>query len=215
MEGEYLNGKEQGVWNNYWETGDLKNTATFTKGELNGEWKSFYPNGKPLVQGEYKDNMKVGEWREYFENGRLKNVTNYKLIKRKTKFNDQILSKMVVYESKMHGPFESYSQEDYKLTEKGEYKEGEKHGEWIAYFPGGRMPAVVSEYKEGKLHGTMKQYSRRGELLQAMDYKDGLKHGRFIVYDKRGNVLEKREYSEGMRIIEGQTGGQGTFTPGR
>jgi len=48
-----------------------------------------------------------------------------------------------------------------------------------------------------------------------MDYKDGLKHGRFIVYDKRGNVLEKREYSEGMRIIEGQTGGQGTFTPGR
>ena len=77
------------------------------------------------------------------------------------------------------------------------------------------MPAVVSEYKEGKLHGTMKQYSRRGKLLQEMDYKDGLKHGRFIVYDKRGNILEKREYSEGMRIIEGQTGGQGTFTPGR
>lgn len=215
MEGAYVEGVEEGEWNNYWDTGDLKNKATFKNGELEGTWESFYTNGKPLVTGEYKDNMKVGEWREYFENGRLKNLTTYKLIKRKTKFNDQILSKMVVFESKENGPAESYSQKDFKLTEKGTYKEGEKHGEWIAYYPGGRMPAVVSNYKEGKLEGTMKQYDKRGKLLQEMDYKDGVKHGRFILYDKRGKIVQEFQYSEGMRVIEGQKNTPGSFTPGK
>ena len=37
----------------------------------------------------------------------------------------------------------------------------------------------------------------------------------FIVYDKRGKVLNTRKYSEGMQIIEGSTGGSGSFSPGR
>ena len=215
MEGDYADGKESGEWKNYWESGDLKNRATFANGELHGDWNSYYTNGKSLVEGEYKDNLKVGEWREYFENGRLKNVTTYKLFKKKNKFNDQILSKRVTMESKEHGPASSYSQKDYKLTEQGEYKEGEKAGEWIAYYPGGRIPAVVSNYKSGQLHGPMKQYSRRGKLLQEMDYKDGLKHGKFVIYDKRGKVLETRDYAYGQRVIEGQTNTPGSFTPGR
>ena len=214
MEGDYLEGKEQGEWLNYWDDGSLKNKATFTSGELDGDWESNFPNGKPLLTGKYKDNMKVGEWRTYFDNGKLKDIINYKLFKRKSNLNDQILSKRVVFDSKENGYSESYSSKDYKLTETGDYKEGEKDGEWNAYHPGGRMPAVSSEYKKGKLHGTMKIFNRRGKILQEIQYKDGLKHGKFIVYGKRGRVLKEMEYSEGMRIIKGSNGGSGSFTPG-
>lgn len=215
MEGDYIDGKEHGEWKNYWETGDLKNVASFKEGLLEGDWQSFYTNGKPLVEGEYKNGMKVGEWRDYFENGRVKQIDTYKVIKKKTSFNDQIMSKMVVYESILDGPSQSFSGKDFKLTEQGAYKDGEKDGEWIAFHPGGRMPAVVSNYKHGKLEGTMKTFTRNGKLLQEIEYKNGLKHGKFIMYDKRGKIIQQFEYSEGMRVIEGQTGGNGTFTPGR
>ena len=160
--------------------------------------------------------MKVGEWFGYFDNGKLKDVQNYKLFKVKSKLeHDGFMKDHVVYESKLHGPSQSYSSEDFRLTEEGEYKEGEKDGEWIAYHPGGRVPAVVSQYKEGKLDGTMKTYDRRGNLLQEAHYKDGLKHGKYIIYGKKGVIIKEMEFSEGMQVIEGQTGGSGTFTPGR
>ena len=117
-------------------------------------------------------------------------------------------------ESKLHGYSESYSEADKKLTETGHYKEGEKDGEWIAYHPGGRTPAVVSNYKAGKLHGTIYVYKRRGKIMQEVEYKDGLKHGKFIVFDKRGRILKEMKYSEGMRVIEGSEGSGGSFTPG-
>ena len=92
------------------------------------------------------------------------------------------------------------------------YKDDEKDGEWIAYYPGGKFPAVVSTYKEGKLHGKMKQFSRRGKLLQEMSYRDGLKHGKTIIYDKRGKVLKEVNYEFGQQAIEG---GTGSFSPGK
>ena len=215
MEGKYENGKEEGVWINYWENGKIKNKATFKAGQLEGEWLSFYPNGKPKLTGKYEADMKVGEWLEYFDNGKPKDLITYKLFKRKSKVDYGIMKDRVTLDSKMNGPAVSYSDKDFKKTEEGAYKEGLKDGEWIAYYPGGKNPAVVSQYKNGELHGTMKQYSRRGELLSEIDYKDGLKHGRFIIYGKKGEVVNERQYEHGMQIIEGQTNDPGTFTPGR
>ena len=116
-------------------------------------------------------------------------------------------------ESLEHGHFASYSSKDFQLTEEGEYKEGKKDGEWIAYFPGGKKAAVVSNYKKGELDGTMKTYDRRGNIMQEVDYKDGLKHGRFIVYDRKGKVLVEKEFQFGMQVIEGTQNGSGTFSP--
>ena len=215
MEGEYVHGKEEGKWNNYWENGELKNSATFKQGALEGDWLSYYPNAKQKLSGKYSDNMQVGEWTEYFENGKLKDIQTYKLFKKKSQVDYGIMKDRVVMENKLHGPSISYSSKDYKKTEEGNYKEGLKDGEWIAYHPGGKNPAVTSNYKEGKLDGGMKQFDRRGNLMSEIEYKDGLKHGSFIVYDKRGRVVNERKFSHGMQIIEGQNNTPGSFTPGK
>lgn len=215
MEGEYDYGKETGVWKNYWDNGELKNVATFENGKLNGVWESYYPNEKLHLQGKYKDDLKIGEWQEYFENGKLKDVMTYKLFKKKSSVDYGPTKDRVFMESKLHGHSESYSAKDYKLTEEGDYKEGVKDGEWIAYHPGGRNPAVISNYKSGELNGKMKQFDRRGKILSEIDYKDGLKHGSFIIYDKRGKVLSEKKFEYGMQVIEGKTNTPGSFTPGR
>lgn len=215
MEGDYLNGKEEGEWNNYWETGDLKNKASFKLGELNGEWNSYYPNGKLKLNGKYADNMKVGEWTAFFDNGRAKDMMTYKLFKKKSKVDYGFMKNRVVMESKLHGHSVSYSSKDFKMTEEGDYKEGLKDGEWIAYYPGGRNPAVVSQYKSGELHGKMQQFTRRGKIMSEIDYKDGLKHGKFKIYDKKGDVISERTFEHGMQIIEGQSNTPGSFSPGK
>jgi antitoxin component YwqK of YwqJK toxin-antitoxin module len=215
MEGEYQDGLENGEWNNYWPEGGLKNKTTFKEGMMNGEWLSYHPDGKSKLTGEYKDNQKVGEWTEYFDNGRTKDIVTYKLFKKKSKIDYSIFKDRMVVVSKKHGHSVSYSDKDYKITEEGDYKEGLKDGEWIAYYPGGKVPVVISNYKDGELNGVMKQYSRRGKLLQEMNYKDGLKHGKFIMYDKRGKVLVERQYSFGMQVIEGTENSPGSFSPGR
>ena len=83
------------------------------------------------------------------------------------------------------------------------------------YFHENGKVQQVGYFKEGKLDGTMKTYDRRGNLLQEAHYKDGLKHGKYIIYGKKGVIIKEMEFSEGMQVIEGQTGGSGTFTPGR
>ena len=214
MEGTYLDGKEEGEWNNYWENSKLKNQATFKKGQLKGDWLSFYPNGKQKIIGEYDNDMKVGEWQEFFDNGRSKDLITYKLFKKKSKMDYSIMKDHVVLESRKEGKAISYSSKDFKKTEEGKYKNDKKHGEWIAYYPGGKMPAVVTNYKMGQLHGALKQYGRRGKLQSEIQYKDGLKHGSFKIYDKRGKVVNEKTFKHGMQVIGGQENGPGSFSPG-
>ena len=41
MIGSYNNDLEEGVWQNYWKNGQLKNSSEFKKGKLHGNWTSF------------------------------------------------------------------------------------------------------------------------------------------------------------------------------
>lgn len=213
MKGDYKEGREDGEWLNYWDNGRLKNKSYFKKGELHGEWLSYYPSGKLKLTGKYQENFKVDEWTNYYENGKPKDVVTYKLFKEKSKMEDVIMKSRVYLDSKLDGPFVSYSNKDYNKTEEGNYKEGQKDGEWIAYHQGGRNPAVVSNYKNGELNGSMKMYDRRGNILQEMEYKNGVKHGRFIIYDKKGKIVLEKKFENGMQIIEGQKNTPGSFSP--
>jgi antitoxin component YwqK of YwqJK toxin-antitoxin module len=51
----------------------------------------------------------------------------------------------------------------------------------------------------------MKQYDRRGNLLQEMEFKNGVKDGRFVIYDKKGGVLKEKFFKDGNEDINGKT----------
>lgn len=213
MTGVYKEGKEEGEWSNFWDNGNLKNKSTFKSGLLHGDWTSNYPSGKLKLTGKYEDGFQIDIWTDYFENGKPKDVVTYKIFKEKSKIDYGIMKDRERLESKKDGHAISYSAKDFGKTEEGDYKEGLKDGEWAAYYPGGRIPAVSSVYKKGELNGTMKQFDRKGKLLQEMDYKDGLKHGRFLVYDKKGGVLVEKTFENGMEVIKGQENKPGSFSP--
>jgi len=213
MTGKYMAGKEEGKWSNFWENGKVKNESSFKHGTLHGTWKSFNPKGTLKLTGTYKDGYKSKEWTEYFDNGKPKDIYSYKVVKTKSKIKYGPMKGRVHKESVKNGHATSFSAKDFGKTEEGDYKNGERHGEWTAYYPGGKVPAVVSNYKNGKLDGRMREYGRRGELTTEIYYKDGLKHGTFKTFDKRGKVLSEREFEYGMQVVKTTSGGG--FTPKR
>ena len=203
MSGVYSLGKEEGRWINNWENGTIKNETTFKAGVLHGEWKSYSFKGSLKLSGFYKNGLKHKEWVEYFDNGRPKDVYTYKIIKTKSKVSYGPLKGRVNIESVKEGYAVSYSSKDFKKTEEGNYKVGEKDGEWKDYYPGGKIPAVVSTYKSGKLDGPMREFGRRGEIISEVNYKDGMKHGFLRTYDGRGKVLTELEYEFGQLKVNG------------
>jgi len=64
----YKNGKNHGVRNAYYDTGELQQTGNFVNGKRVGIWKTFYKSGKIETKGKYKNNEKVGIWKTFHKN---------------------------------------------------------------------------------------------------------------------------------------------------
>ena len=205
MIGSYNNDLEEGVWQNYWENGQLKNSSEFKKGKLHGNWTSFNPYGNIKVIGKYKNGFEKGKWITLFSNGQYKEVKNMKIIKKKSKANDVVLKGRVHQMSVKHGKYEAYSARDYQLVEKGVYKNGKKHGTWFAYHPGGRIPSVITNYKNGKLNGVYQTFTRRGKLIQKGNYSKGVRHGKMIFLDAQGKIVSEKLFKYGKEIKTFQT----------
>lgn len=147
MEGDYKNGKEIGLWKNYWDSGIIKNLANFKDGKLNGSWVSYNPNKVKTSEGYYQEGLRVKEWKEYYDNGRLMQISNYKIVTRKNYANGIAVMGMKEKLSELHGDFTAYSQLDYMVKAQGKYSNGLKNGVWVDYYPGGQIPTIISPYK--------------------------------------------------------------------
>ena len=98
-----------------------------------GDYESYYKNGKPSIKGTYVDGKEDGLWEYYYENGRLWKKCSYQ-------------------NGEKDGLYVTYY-ENGQLGEKCFYKNGRKDGPYISYREDGRLDTKYV-YKNGKrLHG--------------------------------------------------------------
>lgn len=64
----YKNGKIDGKFLEYYNTGELKEIGTYENGLREGNWREFYKNGKILRKGKYVKGEKVGIWKTFYKN---------------------------------------------------------------------------------------------------------------------------------------------------
>ena len=57
------NGKKEGEWKFYHETGELYVTGYYVDGKKHGEFKDYYTDGTLECIGVYNHGYKVGEWK--------------------------------------------------------------------------------------------------------------------------------------------------------
>ncbi len=165
VEGDYNNGKKEGVWKYfnvgdtllaeinfrndmrygkakyYYENGDLKSTGSFEKDQSTGEWIEWDNDkylGKTYWKGEYSNGDRIGTWKMFFESG------------------------------KKYGT--------------GQYENGQRSGKWIFWYENGNK---MSEgyYVDSKYDGKYEDYYKSGEICSNGYFIKGRKEGPWIEYE--------------------------------
>lgn len=82
-----------------------------------------------------------------------------------------------------------------QLAEKGNFKDGLKHGTWQNWLENGSLQKV-EEWRKGVRHGKFILYSNESEKNQEGTYKNGQKQGTWIDYIKKDTL----NYSAGKIV---------------
>lgn len=102
-----------GIFNTYYENGQLLNEYNFVNGTKTGLYTKYYDNGSIQFKLHYKDNILDGEYISYYFNNQIENIMNY-------------------IDGKFDGEHIKYF-DDGNIEKIKNYKNGKKHGIHIEY----------------------------------------------------------------------------------
>jgi antitoxin component YwqK of YwqJK toxin-antitoxin module len=154
-EGAFKNGKLEGKWSTYYESGRPQRELTYVDGVLQGKHLERYDNaaGTTKETGEYKNGVRVGVWYLFHENGakerELEHTENNE--QRWTVFNaagTKVMSGVFV-EGTKHGLFTEFYPGGQKASE-GLWKLGKKDGKWT-YWNADGSEVATEEHRDGKV----------------------------------------------------------------
>ncbi len=77
-EGEYKDGKKDGVWEEYHKNGRLFQKGTYKDNKKVGVWETYWDNGQLQSKMPYKNNKRDGDYETYYYNGQLKTKGTFK-----------------------------------------------------------------------------------------------------------------------------------------
>jgi len=171
-------GKRQGLWKEYYSTGELKSQGHYINSNQEGEWKFYFENQRVEVEGSYKNGKKEGAWFWYYPNGDLLQEENWS-------------------QGKLDGEFMEYN-ENGEITVRGEYLEGTEEGEWF-YIQGKAIEKGT--YYDGMRTGIWTtKWRENGILISEIEYDHNLFHGKHVLYYYNGKIRETGKYSGGERV---------------
>ncbi|MGC4042078.1 MAG: hypothetical protein QM710_15145 [Flavobacterium sp.] len=173
----------------------LKRTYSYRKGERNGPYKTFFPDGKIESKGFYVNDDLYNIKRTYSQTG--------KLVYEDTCY-DGFVTSSDIYNAKGEkektinyvGPSQNIN---YSLNAtKSIYtlKNGTIHGSYAKKDKFDK-PMILAEYKNGNLTGAYKEYSPYETVLKEYTYYNDLIVGQGKSYDLVGNLKLTEEYSFG------------------
>ena len=116
----YLNeGKWNGPYVSYYNTGQLEQKGSYKNAKKDGPWKFFRNDGNIISEGYYNNGQKEGTWNYYHLFGtKLQMVKTFK-------------------NGKKNGVFKAFYGNG-NLMQKGSYKSGKPNGLWISYEKNGK-----------------------------------------------------------------------------
>jgi TonB family protein len=77
VEGTYVDGKKQGIWIDYYDSGELYSKITYLNDEEQGEVFYYRKDGQLMESGQNEKGKRTGLWISYNENGDKRSEINY------------------------------------------------------------------------------------------------------------------------------------------
>jgi len=215
-------GRKQGHWFTFYDSGNLKSEVTYKDDKRNGYLKEYAENGDLLRISKYFDDVlqpeaeeirKLDVQNEYYPDGKIRISAMFRNgipegIRREYSEQGEV-EKSYVYQNGVvagegivredgnrDGPWKEYYP-DGKIRSEGKYDNGKQVGEWKFYHPNGKTEQTGRFNTQGKPEGTWRWYFDTGELLKEENYHKGLREGMSTQYDETGKVVEEGEYVNG------------------
>jgi len=171
------NGRRNGDWNTYFETGELRLSGKYANNAPVGEWTHFTKDGKKMQTGYYSNRgLREGEWRWYYPSG-------------------DIFREEVYVDDKPNGLCVQYS-DSATIVAKGEYVDGKREGFWVENVGDSREEG---NYIMGEKNGMWKTWYKNGQLHHSGNFVQGYPDGRHVIYYPDGTLKEEQFYVMGRR----------------
>lgn len=197
-----LNGKRQGLWKEYYKSGELRSQGKYVNSNPVGQWKFYFTDKTIEIIGSYdQKGRKTGEWLWFYANGDTMMVANYDAGELDGEFVEydeegRVVSKGNYVEGTEEGVWVYYNG---GYSEKGSYYDGMRTGEWVTRYPDGKS-AFVIHYEQDVMHGKYTSYWENGRVKLTGHYVGGLRDGAWFRYDEEGNLLLTTLYKDGKEI---------------
>jgi antitoxin component YwqK of YwqJK toxin-antitoxin module len=209
-----VNGKQDSVGKEYYESGCLQSEMFYVGGKLDGEIIFYFDSTNNKAQSEffksgirngikitfennssndtisyinYKNNLLDGVKKEFYPNNKPHRIAEYSI-------------------GLQNGSRKTYSNSG-KLELEIFFKNGKKHGAWHYYFDSG-LEAKLENWSEGEKNGEFKELDEKGLILtqefymknipiekHIQNYPDG-KPKHITIFDKKGNIIEETSFDE-------------------
>ena len=181
-----------------------KTFSSFAKGNKEGEWKTWYPNGMLKSEYFYQKNQIEGLYSYYDSLGTVTKTETYKksiLDGVTSDFNENgALIKTTDYKKGIVTGFVKEFLEGVVLLEQKTYKKDSLDGEWTSWYDNGTQK-VVRLYNNGTPIGNWIFNDQKGAWMREEQYKKGLAHGIWSFYDKANDKVFQY-YTMGKLIAE-------------
>jgi len=191
-EGNYdNNGKAQGEWKSYYGNGKLSTVVTYKDGKRQGQLKEYYMNGNLKRDAPFKDDLYEGKVLLYYNNGSMESENNYKagVVNGKVKTyyqNGNLNLDIDAKNDKIDGKLVQYDPHGY-VTMRSDAKDGEKNGAYVSYYANGQIKAK-GNVKNGKGDGHWLYYDENGKKTKECDIVNGDEVGNVKEYFSNGKV---------------------------
>jgi antitoxin component YwqK of YwqJK toxin-antitoxin module len=193
-------GMRQGIWKEYYLTGELKAEGEYHENLRVGDWKYYNGYGNIEQTGKYWKGLPHDEWVWYYPNKKMHRREHYDKGNLEGSYVEWDSSGVVILEGNYEND-NKVGQWKYQLNdhlEIGEYQDGEKNGVWKWYYNNENEPAFEGEFIGGVPRGKHKMWYQNGKLMEKGEYEGGLKSGDWLYYNELGELRITLTYEAGV-----------------
>lgn len=174
------NGLRQGLWKEYYPTGELRSKGKYKDSKTIGSWKFYFPDQTVEITGAYSSKgRKDGEWVWFYPTGDTMIIAHYD-------------------DGELDGFYAEYDEQGVPFV-KGEYVAGYEEGEWL-YRNG--TSEETGKYDGGKKEGLWITTFDKDHVAFEIRYDQDVRDGKYTAYWENGAVKTLGKYSKGLQ--EGQ-----------
>lgn len=204
-QGVFENGKENGLFIDYYENSKVKWSREYDSGLLTGTEAYFSPQGEMKYEATYKNTPSSNgdistSYKKFSPSKKLLakgSMLNGELNGELKEFypNEQLQQTFTFTNGSKNGPFVVYDRKGQKI-QSGNYISDDLSDSLTTYYPSAKVKSKAF-FQHGHPHGELKEFYKNGTIKRLMTYNHDTLDGPIIKYFESGQVKSTSTYVKG------------------